>query len=453
MSSSSYDEFEELLKLSAIAAQYPNWNASFVPPGLNDPNYVPPYNGQGVLPLAIILLVGMISIVSLRFYARGYLRTSVWGWDDWCIIPATLISTAINVIAIIEYTKLGLGHHAYDLSWYQLSTLYKLIFAHYILYLWAAIFIRLSLILFYLRLLSNTTGPMVIFIRCFMVYLVVLTVVAHFATIFAYSPVSAGYDLNVRLKPFKALNTWLIVTWLSSIYAVTDVITWLLPIQIIWKLKLSARRRLSLFLLFGLGGIVCCVVVLRTTLLKRLYSTWDITWGAGSVSLCTIIECDVGIIIASLPALNALLSKAYHSSVSSIKARWNTLFGYSKDRSKPSATTPSDPLGTTLVMTEKSYGETRHGWADGHLEAATALSKEESLYEIEIEDGLSHETTEIPHRDGGNFLFSAQTASEARSTNSSNFSVDLVIQQTHGLPAKKSKAPASSRTHNPYLNP
>jgi hypothetical protein len=32
---------------------------------------------------------------------------------------------SINVIAIIEYKKLGLGHHSYDLSWDQLVMLYK----------------------------------------------------------------------------------------------------------------------------------------------------------------------------------------------------------------------------------------------------------------------------------------------------------------------------------------
>jgi hypothetical protein len=98
MASSNLVAVETLLKLLVIGAQFPDWNSSFVPPGLTDPKYVPPYNGEGVLPLSIFLLVVTVIVVSLRLFARGYLRTSTWGWDDWFIIPAT-------VCAVVEVPR------------------------------------------------------------------------------------------------------------------------------------------------------------------------------------------------------------------------------------------------------------------------------------------------------------------------------------------------------------
>jgi hypothetical protein len=87
MSNYSVDQLELLIRLYTIGSQFQNFNKSFVPPALLDPSYVPPYNGQGVLGMSIFLGIATIIVVGLRLWTRA---SGSWGWDDWCIIPATV---------------------------------------------------------------------------------------------------------------------------------------------------------------------------------------------------------------------------------------------------------------------------------------------------------------------------------------------------------------------------
>jgi hypothetical protein len=274
-----------------------------------------------------------------------------------------------------------------------------------------------------------------VFLNCFLFYIFLLFVIGHFAIIFAYSPVSAGWDLNTRLKPYKALDVWAIFTILSSLYAATDFITWLIPIKIIWGLNLTARRRLSLTFLFGFGGIACAVVVLRTILLPRLYLSFDTTCelivivffvqsntslgNSGSLSLCNEVECNVAIIAASLPALNSLFRRTSERGMQYVQKR--------------SHSTPSHPFFSSKIF--NMFKKSQSG--SDHLNATPDWSMEpKELGQSSLKDPLDSNVTEGLDSSYSKETITPFTRKRVDKTNNniqevlwnSNHSVELIIQ-------------------------
>lgn len=57
----------------------------------------------------------------------------------------------------------------------------------------------------------------------------------------------------------------------AAITVLTDVITYLLPMPVLYNLKLPLAQRIGLMVLFGLGGIVIVASIMRTYWVVRLY--------------------------------------------------------------------------------------------------------------------------------------------------------------------------------------
>lgn len=83
------------------------------------------------------------------------------------------------------------------------------------------------------------------------------------------------------------------------INVVTDLIVVLLPMPIVWRVKLPVQQQIVLGLLFAVGFFITLVGAIRTYYLYNVTSKWDKTWEAYPVWLTSSVELYVGIVSSS----------------------------------------------------------------------------------------------------------------------------------------------------------
>lgn len=83
----------------------------------------------------------------------------------------------------------------------------------------------------------------------------------------------------------------------SVINMLTDVLATILPMPLIWKLKLPARQRLAVMSIFGLGIFVDVAGAIRTAYVwKSMISSYDTTWEGWPVLLAATVEINLGLV-------------------------------------------------------------------------------------------------------------------------------------------------------------
>ncbi|EWC45467.1 hypothetical protein DRE_00866 [Drechslerella stenobrocha 248] len=95
----------------------------------------------------------------------------------------------------------------------------------------------------------------------------------------------------------------------AAVNIVLDCWLWVMPVPIVWSLRLPMRQRIGLVGVFGLGFFVCLAGILRLVYVIKTAYSYDRTWDGFSAWIWTAAESDVGIICASLPALKPLVTK------------------------------------------------------------------------------------------------------------------------------------------------
>lgn len=87
----------------------------------------------------------------------------------------------------------------------------------------------------------------------------------------------------------------------------TDIAVTVLPLPVLKSLQLPARQRYILMGVFGLGGFICIVSVVR---LSGIYATSvakDVSWENSQAALYSNLEAAVGIIASCVPTLRAFV--------------------------------------------------------------------------------------------------------------------------------------------------
>ena len=121
------------------------------------------------------------------------------------------------------------------------------------IYMPTIMFTKLSIICFYLRLSPYRLFHWICF---FMIGIIVAWGVGFtFTSIFMCSPIKAAWEIQpfgTRVKCVDLAKTGMV---LAISNAIIDTIILLLPIPMIWHLKLSTRKKLAVYALLGLGGL------------------------------------------------------------------------------------------------------------------------------------------------------------------------------------------------------
>ncbi|KAK1659426.1 integral membrane family protein [Colletotrichum godetiae] len=261
-------------------------------------------NGGALVATAIAFLVLSWFSVVLRCYVRAFM-TKGFQADDWLMLVAQIIFT-ISCSFILLGVNDGLGHHnqALDQRREVSALMYQaLATATYVLDM---LFIKLSIGFFLLRLSNSKLYNWIIYVS--LAVITVWSVVIFFWNIFQCSPVEAQWDYAIPNS--KCVSPDAVVAAAYAISVMTILSDWLyalLPIPMIWSVKMTKQAKATVIVILGLGIFASIATLIRLKFLADLSDLTDILFMGTDAMVWTLVEPGVAIVASSLVTIRPLL--------------------------------------------------------------------------------------------------------------------------------------------------
>lgn len=296
---------------------YPDWPALAPPPGVlsnfNDPKTL----STSLLTDNAIFLSLMLIVVGIRLYSRAFLSHAV-GWDDYMCLLAALCSAAHSFMTlwIIQY---GFGRHLWDIRAITLlPSRLKQMGSMGIIGSASTLSIKISIFLFYLRLF-RVNQRFRYWVHSGMLFCILYTATYSAFQTASIIECSTPQSLDIAICANSDITTVIV----TVINVVADFYVLALPIGIVGRLNVKRTKKLGLIAVF-----LCGLIASLANVAKLIYATLhlhdqDSLWSAALTTEFAIVEMNLGIIAASMPALPQFFAKAriFHASTYSFLHR------------------------------------------------------------------------------------------------------------------------------------
>nr|XP_036583058.1 integral membrane family protein [Colletotrichum truncatum]KAF6791954.1 integral membrane family protein [Colletotrichum truncatum] len=207
-------------------------------------------NGNALVATAITFLILSWLSVLLRCYVRAFM-TKGFQSDDWLMLVAQAVFT-LSCSFILVGVQDGLGHHNRALPQKKEVSALKYQALATATYVLDMLFIKLSIGFFLLRLSNSKVYNWILYISLAIV--TIWSTVIFFWNIFQCSPVEAQWDYAIPNSRCVSPND--VVAAAYSISVMTILSDWLyalLPIPMIWNVKMTKQAKATVIVILGLG--------------------------------------------------------------------------------------------------------------------------------------------------------------------------------------------------------
>ncbi|KAF1967732.1 hypothetical protein BU23DRAFT_515751 [Bimuria novae-zelandiae CBS 107.79] len=248
------------------------------------------------------MLILLVVIVVLRTYVRARVVRN-FGKDDACMIGA-LIFTLGYMVAIWIARNNGMGYSGKVLQLYQMRNLVQLTLAIQIIYYVLIAFIKISICFCYLRIAANNHFARMckgtiyfLTLFCLICVVVCLTQCIPLHEMWNFTGVPLG----------ECINTTALFYTTSSINIVADIWVIALPISTLLKIQRPTREKAGLIVAFSLGVLSTISSIIRLHSIRIFTESPDPFYDAVPINLWSMVEVNIGIWCASIPALRVLI--------------------------------------------------------------------------------------------------------------------------------------------------
>ncbi|KAI1423025.1 hypothetical protein F5Y12DRAFT_567093 [Xylaria sp. FL1777] len=309
-----------------------------------DPNAPTDSNGTGLLVAAIVALVISWLSVALRTYVRAGMTRSFQS-DDWVML-AGLANFTVSCSFVFVGLSYGLGRHNTSLSQHDEIEAIKyqaLATASYVSNMWL---IKLSIGLFLFRLAAQPSYKWVLGIS--IVVVGIWSFALFFWNIFQCSPVAAQWDYTILIRDPKShcVSANEIVKAAYALSALTILSDWLyalLPIPMIWRVKMTSQAKFSVIAVLSLGVFASVATLIRLKFLADITDVSDILHAGTDAMIWTLVEPGIAISAASLATIRPLLR------------RWK-IKGFTHSERSRGTGAPSQDQGSRIKRSSKMPG-------------------------------------------------------------------------------------------------
>ncbi|KAI1643734.1 uncharacterized protein F4817DRAFT_348821 [Daldinia loculata] len=280
-----------------------------------------------VIAAGMVLSLVDILAVMLRFMMRKKERQPLKP-DDWLLLPATLLTTGVGICLVFGVSREAMGYREYptslenpsEIAIYQMSTSIKLEWSISLILPIALACTKVSFLLFYKRIFSISRRINWV-LNGLIIFVVMWALAFFFATLFCcrvmllfiWKPISEMSECKFFLDVLMAFC----ITGFT-----TDLAIIVLPIPLIWRLKLSSAQKYTASASFLLGS-----VTVASALARLIVSVGFVAEAAdpSSDNILNItlycywgmVECSVGVFAACLPTLQLFFRRRTWQSVAS----------------------------------------------------------------------------------------------------------------------------------------
>ncbi|KAF2208670.1 hypothetical protein CERZMDRAFT_48687, partial [Cercospora zeae-maydis SCOH1-5] len=267
--------------------------------------------GSAVVGVTVAFTILAFIVTAFRLFTRIAIVKQP-GIDDFIITIALLFTIALTTCMVLQ-VKYGMGRHAASLS--PNDSKYSLIWfwASVWIYYPALMFAKLSILFQYLRIFPDRRFRR----RCWTLMAIIVTWTgwAFFSALFACWPIQHFWDDSI---PGTCLNR--LAVWFSNaaMNIVTDIATTVLPLPVLKSLNLPRRQRYILMVVFGMGGVVCIISIMRLSALYAISMSNDVSWDNPLAAIWSSLEVNVGILCSCLPTLKGCITRYFPRLFSSV---------------------------------------------------------------------------------------------------------------------------------------
>ncbi|TQS38444.1 hypothetical protein Golomagni_01049 [Golovinomyces magnicellulatus] len=272
--------------------------------------------GQSNFIVSVTTITLATFFVVARLISRlGILR--ICTADDWFIILAWVIAIGLS-FSTAYGNSIGFGaRYLYSpVEW--LPTLRKSEYAFSVLYNPALMATKTSILIFYIRIASNTQNFLRIASSLTLALVNISGLVLTFLNAFRCDPISAAFRPGWNADDCRSIVT----LYLSSapINIFTDLTILVLPIPALTGMRIPSRQKTILVATYSLGVFVTVVDLVRIYYLQEAVLTHDLrtnelgfkadfAWSSSTAFMWSTVEVNVGIICACIPTLKPLFRR------------------------------------------------------------------------------------------------------------------------------------------------
>ncbi|KAJ5149076.1 hypothetical protein N7448_000654 [Penicillium atrosanguineum] len=281
-----------------------------------------------------LCIIGMTVCFGLRVYTRAVILNG-FNKEDLMCAAAWLLGTGYSVIAMIM-GHYGGGLHLDDVPPENVIPFEKTVYVTMVMYGPTAYLTKFCLLWIMTRVFSPFRKA-VIFIYVFMGVMLAYYIPAVIVKIRICNPIGRFWNKNIQ---GTCLNETSIILADAVVSMVSDLIILLLPLPLTMSLQMPKKKKMRVIGLLGAGGLAVTASVIRLALIVTTGQSKDATYAFMRINMLGNAEVAMGVICTCLPALSALLIRAYHEyssnkATSTSKYRLSTIQTQSKtQRSK-----------------------------------------------------------------------------------------------------------------------
>jgi hypothetical protein len=132
---------------------------------------------------------------------------------------------------------------------------------------------KVAILFLYLRLIPQKGYRAVIWAT--MVFVVSTFVATVLAGLFQCSPISFAWDKTIQGG--TCFNVTALFYANAGVNIFQDLLIYLLPMRMLWKIQLPMKQKMALIIVFAIGGFVCVTGMIRLNSLKTASISKDPT--------------------------------------------------------------------------------------------------------------------------------------------------------------------------------
>jgi hypothetical protein len=185
--------------------------------------------------------------------------------DDWTMLSAVILTGPPTVFAWF-LTDNGLGRDIWTLEFHQVTNVLEFFVLGELLYFMSLGMIKISILCFFYRIFPVRRLQQIILVV--MSLSAAYSIAFFFATLFQCHPIHYMWEQWHRETSGQCNNFHMQGFIAAGISIVIDIIIMVLPLKQLYQLELSLQKRLSIILMFLVGGYTLCDPHFTSTLTR-----------------------------------------------------------------------------------------------------------------------------------------------------------------------------------------
>ncbi|KAL8670191.1 MAG: hypothetical protein Q9168_005256 [Polycauliona sp. 1 TL-2023] len=130
--------------------------------------------------------------------------------------------------------------------------------------------------------------------------------------IFQCQPIHYAWDQVLGTSQGHCINEYKFFVGSGSVNVILNVLVFVLPMPLLWRLRTTPRQQIILTAIFTLAGFVVLVSIVWVVVLANLQAS-DVTWNFINAGIWSALEPSMAVICACLPSLRPLFTLASRS--------------------------------------------------------------------------------------------------------------------------------------------